>query len=224
MRGRLMTGRKKCPMHASSTFSSTFSTPSCRQSRKGTSPHSSTSSIDRPYSPSPLHGLLVFVLGMITMSGNEVSQSQLWSFLGRIGLEQKCVQFLGNERMNEYRLNCCRKLHDDLGDVSSIIDSEFTRTKKYLIHMTRTESDGPKQFYRWGPRAQFVACLHDCRPRNDSSPARSSSAKMSFALLLSCTKRTPLSGSTSSALELSIKLDRISSLVLICPDGKYNIN
>ena len=43
--------------------------------------------------------------------------------------------------------------HDIFGDVSAVIDTEFTQSK-YLVKTSRADVDGAKIEYTWGPRAR----------------------------------------------------------------------
>ena len=43
--------------------------------------------------------------------------------------------------------------HDVFGDVSALIDTEYTQSK-YLVKTTRADADGSKIEYAWGPRAR----------------------------------------------------------------------
>ncbi|XP_006885148.1 PREDICTED: melanoma-associated antigen B4-like [Elephantulus edwardii] len=85
----------------------------------------------------PKYGMLLPILGMIYMNGNQVSEEQLWQFLNRVGVSDGKRHFL-------------------FGDPRKLITKDMVQ-EKYLEYRQVPGSDPPTFQFLWGPKAYTEA-------------------------------------------------------------------
>ncbi|XP_006885144.1 PREDICTED: melanoma-associated antigen B4-like [Elephantulus edwardii] len=85
----------------------------------------------------PKYGLLLPILGMIYMNGNQVSEEQLWQFLNRVGVFDGKKHFL-------------------FGDPRELITKDMVQ-EKYLEYRQVPGSNPPTFQFLWGPKAYTEA-------------------------------------------------------------------
>ncbi|XP_052799990.1 non-structural maintenance of chromosomes element 3 homolog [Mya arenaria] len=81
------------------------------------------------------HGLLMIVLSIIFMSGNVISDNQLWSALKKFGVDQDLP-------------------HEVFGDVKKLVTQEWVR-QCYLEITRQPNTEPPLSEVRWGQRAHL---------------------------------------------------------------------
>ncbi|XP_007422261.1 non-structural maintenance of chromosomes element 3 homolog isoform X1 [Python bivittatus] len=105
----------------------------------------------------PKMGLLIVILSLIFMKGNQVKESAVWEMLRRL------------------HIDCSGGKHKVFGDVKKLVTEEFVR-QKYLEYTRLPHTDPPEFQFKWGPRAfketskkqilQFVAKIQNQSPKS----------------------------------------------------------
>ncbi|KAG8447626.1 hypothetical protein GDO86_014944 [Hymenochirus boettgeri] len=119
----------------------------------------------------PKLGLLIVILSLIFMKGNNAKESAIWETLRRLRIEQG-------------------EKHSDFGDVKKLITDEFVK-QKYLEYNKILHTDPVEYEFRWGPRAfketskmkilEFVSKIQQKDPKSWSTQYKDAQGPAAFS-------------------------------------------